>query len=70
MEKQDEKKTYENLFNNIKMVSLKLRNSIDRNDIRQVLKFSVDILSALKQILKQFHFIPNYFQMSSRNYHQ
>ena len=52
MEKQDEKKTYENLFNNIKMVSLKLRNSIDRNDIRQVLKFSVDILSTLKTDFK------------------
>ena len=44
MENQDEKKTYENLLNQIKMISLKLRNSIDRNDMRQVLKFSVDIL--------------------------
>ena len=52
MEKQDEKKTYENLFNHIKMTSLKLRNSIDRNDIRQVLKFSVDILSTLKTDFK------------------
>ena len=52
MENQDEKKTYENLFNKIKMISLKLRNSIDRNDMRQVLKFSVDILSTLKNNFK------------------
>ena len=52
MENQDEKKTYENLFNQIKMTSLKLRNCIDRNDIRQVLKFSVDILSTLKTTFK------------------
>ena len=44
MENQNEKKTYENLLNQIKMISLKLRNSIDRNDMRQVLKFSVDIM--------------------------
>ena len=48
MEKQDEKKTYEKIFNHIKMNSLKLRNCIDRNDMRQVLKFSVDIISTLK----------------------
>ena len=52
MEKQDEKNIYEKLFNHIKMISLKLQNSIDRNDIRQVLKFSVDILSTLKTDFK------------------
>ena len=48
MENQEEAKNFENLINTIKMTSLKLRNSIDRNDMRQVLKFSVDIISTLK----------------------
>ena len=52
MENQEEKKSYENLFNKMKMISLKLRNSIDRNDIRQVLKFSVEMLSLLKTDFK------------------
>ena len=61
MENQDEKKTYENLLNQIKMISLKLRNSIDRNDMRQVLKFSVDILSTLKNDFKSISLYKNLF---------
>ena len=62
MENKDEKKTYENLFNHIKMTSLKLRNCIDRNDMRQVLKFSVEILSTLKTDFKS---ISLYIQLFS-----
>ena len=61
MEVQDEKKTYENLLNQIKMISLKLRNSIDRNDMRQVLKFCVDILSILKTDFKSISLYKNLF---------
>ena len=48
MEKEDENQILENMFNHIKMTSMKMKNSIDRNDMRQVLKYSVDIINVLK----------------------
>ena len=52
MEKEDEKQLLENMFKHIKMTSMKMKNAIDRNDMRQVLKFSVDILNTLKAEFK------------------
>ena len=52
MEKEDEKQLLENMFKHIKMTSMKMKNAIDRNDMRQVLKFSVDILNTLKTEFK------------------
>ena len=54
---ENEKQNLENLFKHIKMTSLKLKNAIDRNDMRQVLKFSVDILNTLKTEFKT----PSYY---------
>ena len=52
MENQDEKEVFENMSKHIKMTSIKMKNAIDRNDMRQVLKFSVDIISTLKTDFK------------------
>ena len=54
---ENDKQNLENLFKHIKMTSLKLKNAIDRNDMRQVLKFSVDILNTLKAEFKT----PSYY---------
>ena len=51
-EHQDEKQILENMFKHLKMTSIKMKNAIDRNDMRQVLKFSVDIISTLKTEFK------------------
>ena len=60
---EDEKQNLENLFNHIKMTALKIKNSIDRNDMRQVLKFSVDILNTLKTEFKT----PSYYNQLYSN---
>jgi len=53
----DEKQLLENLFKHVKMTSMKMNNAIDRNDMRQVLKLSVDIINALKTDFKT----PSYY---------
>ena len=53
----DEKQLLENLFKHVKMTSMKMNNAIDRNDMRQVLKLSVDIINALKTNFKT----PSYY---------
>ena len=44
----DQTQILENSYKHIQITSLKLRNAIDRNDMRQVLKTTVEILSELK----------------------
>ena len=56
-ETKDEKQLLENLFKHVKMTSMKMNNAIDRNDMRQVLKLSVDIINALKTNFKT----PSYY---------
>ena len=52
MENKNEKEVLENLLKHINMTSIKMKNAIDRNDMRQVLKFSVDLISVLKTEFK------------------
>ena len=56
-QQQDENQTLENMLKYIKMTSMKMKNAIDRNDMRQVLKFSVDIINTLKTDFKT----PSYY---------
>ena len=53
----DEKQLLENLYKHVKMTSMKMNNAIDRNDMRQVLKLSVDMINALKTDFKT----PSYY---------
>ena len=53
----DEKQILENMFKHVKMTSMKMNNAIDRNDMRQVLKLSVDIINTLKTDFKT----PSYY---------
>ena len=52
MENKNEKEVLENMLKHINMTSIKMKNAIDRNDMRQVLKFSVDLISVLKTEFK------------------
>ena len=53
----DEKQLLENLYKHVKITSMKMNNAIDRNDMRQVLKLSVDMINALKTDFKT----PSYY---------
>ena len=66
MEKEDEKQILENMFKHIKMTSMKMKNSIDRNDMRQVLKYSVDIINVLKTDFKT----PSYYNQLFLNVYE